>query len=182
MSKGKHGAAVNARLRDEAKQSQEARRRLEARLERAERDRDEALARLMRIEESEHPAITAERERADHAAAIREQAVLDERAKWIDLIERSRRSVIELAKVVSQELHHAKVYSPDSIEALAELYGQECWRYLPGSNRDMRRNAMSGAQVRRIAGLKDNNRLKVPSHSDLRERLGLADPWEARNG
>lgn len=147
MTRGKNASAVSARLREQLRAANEARQRVEARLERTERERDQAVARLMRIEASEHPAIEAERARAEHAAAETRDAVLAERDRWRGMVDASRRTVSRMIAALPAD---AQVFEADlaDVAALAEMYGGEIARGLPRSNRNMRRNAANAAQVR----------------------------------
>ena len=75
MARGKQSASQNLRLRNELKAAVEARRNLERRLVETEADRDDAIARLAEVEGVAHPAIVAERIRADAASAATHRRV-----------------------------------------------------------------------------------------------------------
>jgi len=141
VSSGKRSIAVTTRLRSELKQSQEARQRLERRLAESERDRDELRKWKQEATEVAHPAITAERLRADEAVAKVAAEVERENARWTAMIERLRPWVARL----SEDAMHLMSY--DECEVLCELFGGD--EILPGATRTARRNAASQSELRR---------------------------------
>lgn len=146
MTKGKNSSAVNARLREELKTAQEARRRLEARIAAAEAERDAAVGKLHKIEVAAHPAIEAERLRAEHAAAEREAAVVAERERWQALIEQARPMFRRM--VTHMRETDAQVIDFEGIKAFGDLFGPELFA---SYNRTMRRNTMSAAEAKKAA-------------------------------
>lgn len=145
MARGTNAKAVNARLRQTVRDANEARQRLEARLHRAERDRDAALERLDKIERSEHPAVEAERQRAEHHAQRVADAVFEERERWLTMCEEIRPSIEALLRLAIDA--DESVLPKRSIDVFCEMFGDAVPVVL-GLDRHARRGASTGARVR----------------------------------
>ena len=145
MSKGKHSAAVNRGLRSRIAD-------LESALQRCERERlalrsehDGLADKLAGYDDMHHPAIDAERQRADAAHNLAANATETEGQRWQALIDQGSPSLSRLIDAANS----SNVLDEAGMEAFAELFGQDFGQAL-GGTRAHRRNTTNAAAIRKI--------------------------------
>jgi hypothetical protein len=143
MTRGKHSQSVNNRLRHDLDDAARQIRHLEQQLHDTTRRLEAAEAWRANVDADAHPAIAAERLRADLAVAEAEEARTAEREHWLDLVERTRPIVTRILKQYPRDCSLGKVRE---VADLAEIYGDAIGECLPGANRTMRRNTRTRGQ------------------------------------
>lgn len=148
MSTGKRAASINKRLREEIRQTKDARRQLESRLDDVEKERDELFQWQENCIVEGLPQIRVEKENTYRAKLDIENARDEERNKWGALIEATRQSFKEILEALPEE-GGPYVFSHEVITAWAEMYGKTFGEAMPDSTRTIRRATKDGASVRK---------------------------------
>lgn len=163
MARGKHAASVNNDLRHKLADYERQINQQQRTIDQYEHDVADLQRRLDEIETAYHPAIVAERKRAEHFAAEKRAAVESEAHAWRSLAEEVLPSVRALIRNVPPD---APVFSKESMDDMVALFGSTVFDDLPDSNRDARRARRTAAEARRTLALTDpdNGEFNTRSH------------------